>query len=137
MGVTYDARVLVAGTANGEVLVLDEPLSFWGGLDSRRGIIVDVHHPQHGVSITDRVVVMPFARGSSSTANTLAEAIHRGTGPAAIVLAQPDEIVVLGAFVAGELYDEWRPIVVVDAAVYGTFRTGQAARVSGGEVAVD
>jgi predicted aconitase with swiveling domain len=28
-----EARVLVAGTAEGETLVLDEPLSFWGGID--------------------------------------------------------------------------------------------------------
>lgn len=136
MVVTHQARVLVAGAAQGEVLVLDEPLSFWGGLDVASGAITDVHHPQHGASVTDRIVVMPFARGSSSTANTLAEAIHRGTGPAAIVLAESDEIVVLGAVVAGELYGDWRPVVVVDAVAYPTFRTGQAARLAGEKVIV-
>ena len=30
-------RVLAPGLGTGEVLVLDEPLSFWGGLDPRPG----------------------------------------------------------------------------------------------------
>jgi len=34
-------RVLVAGTAAGEVLHLDGPLSFWGGLDATDGRIID------------------------------------------------------------------------------------------------
>ena len=117
-------RVLVAGSASAEVLVLDEPLSFWGGLDVATGEIIDVHHPQRGASLAGRVVVMPYARGSSSTANSLAEAIHAGTGPAAIVLGEPDEIVVLGAVVPGELYGEWCPVVVADAATFGSLATG-------------
>ena len=33
---------LVNGKANGEVLKLDEPLSFWGGVDPQTGDMVDV-----------------------------------------------------------------------------------------------
>ena len=33
---------LVAGKANGEVLKLDEPLSFWGGVDPQTGEITDL-----------------------------------------------------------------------------------------------
>lgn len=122
-------RVLVAGKASGEVLVLDEPLSFWGGLDVATGEIIDVHHPQRGASLAGKVVVMPYARGSSSTANSLAEAIHGGTGPAAIVLREPDEIVVLGAVVPGELYGEWCPVVVADEATFAGFATGDRVAV--------
>ncbi|MBT8200703.1 MAG: DUF126 domain-containing protein [Acidimicrobiia bacterium] len=50
---------------------------------------------------------MPFALGSSSTTSSPAESIHPGTGPACIVMAASDEIIVLGAAVADELYDEW------------------------------
>ena len=118
------ADVLVPGSASAAAIVLDEPLSFWGGLDTASGRITDVHHPQHGKSIAGKVLLMPFARGSSSTANSLAEAIHRGTGPAAIVLTVPDEIVVLGATVAGELYGEWVPVVVLGPDDYPTIATG-------------
>jgi predicted aconitase with swiveling domain len=122
-------KVLVAGSAEGEVLVLDEPLSFWGGLDTATGQIIDRHHPQCGSFVTGRIVVMPFARGSSSTANSLAESIHRGTGPAAIVLAEADAIVVLGAIVPGELYGEWCPVLVADVAVRSRLVTGERAAV--------
>lgn len=125
-----DCTVLVAGSAQGEVIVLEEPLSFWGGFDVATGIVSDAHHPQFGSSLRDRIVVMPFSRGSSSSANSLAEAIHRGTGPAAILLDSPDEIVVLGAAVPGELYDEWRPVVVVGATLRSRLRTGQVVAVS-------
>ena len=36
---------LVNGKANGEVLKLDEPLSFWGGVDPQTGEITDLRHP--------------------------------------------------------------------------------------------
>lgn len=125
-------RMLVDGAASGELLVLDEPLSFWGGVDVTTGEIIDVHHPQHGLSVTGRVLVLAYARGSSSTANALAESIHRGTGPAAIILAQPDEIVVLGAVVPGELYGEWCPVVVADAATRAELHTGERVAVATG-----
>ena len=38
-------RILVAGEAQGEILVLDEPLSFWGGFESETGTIIDQAHP--------------------------------------------------------------------------------------------
>lgn len=79
---------------------------------------------------------MPFARGSSSSANSLAEAIHRGTGPAAIVLAQPDEIVVLGATVAGELYGEWIPVCVLDDADYASAARANSVAVDRGRVVI-
>ena len=107
-----EARTLVAGEAEGRALVLDEPLSFWGGVDPATGEIVDVHHPQRGANVARRVLLMPSGRGSSSSSSVLAEAIRAGTAPVAIVLAEPDPILALGAIVARELYDVAIPIVV-------------------------
>ena len=92
-----EGRTLVPGEAHGPALVLTEALSFWGGLDPATGKIVDVHHPQHGVVVTGSVLVMPGGRGSSSSSSVLAEAIRAGTAPAAIVLAEADPIIALGA----------------------------------------
>jgi len=108
-----EARTLLAGQAEGEALVLDEALSFWGGVDPATGEIVDVHHPQRGANVAGRVLVMPSGRGSSSSSSVLAEAIRTGTAPAAIALAEPDAILALGAIVARELYGIAMPIVVV------------------------
>ena len=110
-----EGRVLVAGRASGDALVLDEPLSFWGGLDPSTGQIVEVGHPQRGAVVTGRILVMPSGRGSSSSATVLAEAIRRGTGPAGIVVLQPDAIVAIGALVAAELYGATIPVVLAAA----------------------
>lgn len=102
----------MAGEASGPALVLDEPLSFWGGVDPATGDIVDVHHPQLGANIAGRILFMPSGRGSSSSSSVLAEAIRAGASPIAIVLAEPDPILALGAIVARELYGRTIPIVV-------------------------
>jgi predicted aconitase with swiveling domain len=110
-----EARTLVAGRAEGEVLVLDEALSFWGGIDPATGRVIDPRHPQAGAELAGRVLVMPSGRGSSSSSSVLAEAIRVGTAPAAIVLLEPDAIVALGAIVARELYGTTVPVVVAPA----------------------
>ncbi|WIX77779.1 DUF126 domain-containing protein [Amycolatopsis carbonis] len=105
-------RTVFPGEATGEPLVLDAPLSFWGGTDLS-GRIVDEHHPQRGATLTGRVLVLPRARGSSSSSSVLAEQIRSGTAPAALVLTEPDAILMLGAWVAAELYELRLPIVVL------------------------
>jgi predicted aconitase with swiveling domain len=124
-----EARTLVAGTAKGPALVLDEPLSLWGGLDPETGSVIDVRHPQRGANVTGCVLVMPSGRGSSSSSSVLAEAIRAGTAPAAIVLGEADPILALGAIVARELYGTVVPVVV---ARIEAIRSGDAVRVRAG-----
>ena len=117
-------RALNPGEADGEVIVLDEPLSLWGGFDPERGTIVDAHHPQHGVSLSGRIVVMPGGRGSSSSASVLAEAVRAGTAPAGFVVRDPDLILTVGAAVAAELYDVKVPIVSLRPDALAQLRSG-------------
>jgi predicted aconitase with swiveling domain len=119
-----EARVLVEGSATGRALVLEEPLSFWGGLDPSTGEIVETGHPQHGEVVTDRILVMPSGRGSSSSSTVLVEAIRTGTAPAGLVLGEPDDIIVIGALVAAELYGVSIPVVVASPAGYAAIRDG-------------
>lgn len=118
-----DARTLVAGHATGIALVLDAPLSFWGGLDPATGILIDTHHPQLGESVIGRILVMPSGRGSSSSSYVLAEAIRAGNAPAGIVLQEADGIIALGAIVARELYGLSVPIVTLDQPSYDELRS--------------
>jgi predicted aconitase with swiveling domain len=115
-GRAFEGRVLVAGTAAAPALVLQAPLSLWGGMDPRTGRISDPHHPQLGATVNSRVLVMPSGRGSSSSSSVLAEAIRLGTAPLAILVEEPDEILVLGAIVAGDLYARTCPVLVLPAA---------------------
>lgn len=109
-------RALTPGVARGPVLVLDEPLSFWGGLDPATGVLIDAHHPQAGETLAGVVLWMPSGRGSSSSSYVFAEAIRAGTAPAAVVLGETDAIVALGAIVAAELYGIEVPVVVAPRA---------------------
>ena len=124
-----EGRTLVEGRATGTTLVLHAPLSFWGGLDPQTGELIDTHHPQRGALVTDRILVMPSGRGSSSSSYILAEAIRAGTAPAAIVLREPDGIVALGAIVARELYGTRIPVVVLDPDGYESIADGVAVEV--------
>lgn len=121
--------MLVAASGAGVALVLDEPLSFWGGLDAGSGTIIDARHPQHGEVVAGRVLVMPSGRGSSSSSSVLAEAIRGGTGPVALVLAEPDEIVVLGALVVAILDGTTYPVAVLAPDEYRRLRSGDAVSV--------
>jgi uncharacterized protein len=108
----FDAVTLVPGAAASAPLRLDEPLSFWGGLDSATGTIIDRRHPQQGANVTGRMLMMPAGRGSSGGSAVLAESLRLGTGPAAILLLQRDAIVIFGALVAAELYGRECPVAL-------------------------
>lgn len=109
------ARVLVAGEGEGPVLACSEPLSLWGGLDPDSGLITDVRHPQSGESVTGKVVLLPWGRGSSSASSILLEAVRTGTAPVAIITSAPDPILALGAVVALELYGRSPAVLVVES----------------------
>ena len=111
------------GTAQGEVLVLTEPVSFWGGVD-HHGEIIDVHHAQHKAKMTNKILVMPSGRGSSSATAVLAELIRTGDGPLGIVMLQCDTILVIGALVSAEIYGITMPIVELAQAEYDQLTDG-------------
>lgn len=122
------ARGLSPGKGGGPVAAI-APLSFWGGYDPERGRVIDRHHPAWDRPLAGCVLAMPAGRGSSSSSTVLAEAIRLGTAPAAIVLAEPDPIMVVGAMVAHELYGRRCPIVVVSPGDYARVVTAATAEV--------
>jgi len=111
-------RTVESGTASGLPLRLAAPLSFWGGFDAENGLVIEQGHPDQGVSLQGRLLLMERAKGSSSSSSVLAEALRHGTGPCAMVMREADLIIALGAIVARELYGVVMPIVVVDADVW-------------------
>src|SRR4029079_9356573 len=115
---TIAARVLNAGKVEGPVLVVEEPLSFWGAFDPLTGLIIDTHHPQRGVCLARKIVIMPETRGSGSASGSIAEAIRRGTAPLALILMKPDVNLALGGFIAATLYGKSCPVLSVDASEY-------------------
>lgn len=141
MSASVGAETLVAGKGAGAPLKLEEPLSFWGGLDPTTGLISDRWHPQCGMSVAGRALMMPAGRGSSSGSASLAEAIRLGFGPAAILLLERDAIVVVGAMVAAELYGRERPVSLVNVRDWERLALGRrlvvAASPEGTTIAVE
>ena len=130
--VTVAAEVLLAGpAASATALALTAPISFWGGVDPKTGLLIlcmqsyvvrtarhtilvnacvgdnafvaDPRHPEHGQLVTGKILLVPETVGSSSAAAILLELVHGNRAPAAIVLHEPDAILLLGLIVAKEM----------------------------------
>ena len=114
---------------SGPVLRLDEPLSFWGGLDPETGQITDVHHPQVGASVTGTVLAMEHGRGSSSSSSVVLELIRNKAGPVAIVLSEMDTHILLGSIVAEELYGLSMPVLIASKENLQNFHSGNIAHI--------
>jgi len=117
-------RAVVAGEAEGDALVTDESLSFWGGYDFKTGEIIDRHHPLHGVREAGRILAVPFSKGSSTTTAVLLEAVRAGTAPAAILTTGVDTFFALASIVAGVMYGKSFPVVALSADDFASLRTG-------------
>lgn len=101
---TAQGEVLLPGAATrARGLALTAPISFWGGVDPRRGTIADPRHPEHGADIAGTALMIPATVGSSSAAAILLELVHSGRAPAAVILHEPDAILLLGLIVAKEM----------------------------------
>ena len=101
---TLHADVLLPGIAvEATAMALTAPISFWGGVNPKTAEIADVRHPEYGQRINGRVLLIPATIGSSSAAAILLELVHAGLAPAAVVLHEPDAILLLGLIVAREM----------------------------------
>ena len=119
------SEILFAGAGSGELLKLDEPLSFWGGVDPASGRITQVRHPQCGVSVAGRMLALPGTIGSSSSSAVMLELIRGGNAPAGLVLAEPDAILLLGCIVAREMGWTAPPAVRVAGEAFQNLTQGQ------------
>ena len=123
-------RVLVAGEGGGPLLRLDEPISFWGGVDPVSGTVADPRHANFGTSIAGTVLAVPSAVGSSSSSAIMLELLREGTAPAAILLGHADAILSLGVIVGEELGYAGIPILEMPVGELASFPQGVQLRVS-------
>ena len=128
------------GEGNGRLLVLERPLSFWGGVDPETGRVSDPRHPQYGESVRGRILVMERAIGSSSSSAIMLELLRNDVAPAAIVLGSTDAILVLGVLVAEELGYRSIPLIDLGGEGFERVREGNGGhghvRAAAGEAAV-
>jgi uncharacterized protein len=130
-------NVLISGSATGGTLALTAPLSFWGGVSPETGTIIEKRHPQFGVALKGKILMLPAAKGSSSGSSVLAEILRNETGPAAIILGAQDAILATGAMVAHALYGVVCPMLVVDEEMFLKLGLAQKLTITGEQIHTD
>jgi predicted aconitase with swiveling domain len=97
--VTLHGRGLVGGVAEGEALVTSEALSGWGGVEPRRGRVIESRHELVGQSFAGKVLVFPGAKGSSGWSGMFHMSRLMGSAPAAMVFTTMNTKIALGVVV--------------------------------------
>lgn len=128
----WRAEVLCDGAACGEVLRLDAPISFWGGIDQHTSRVTLSGHPQHGLAISGKVLVVPQLIGSSSSSAIMLELLYNGQAPLALILGGRDAILPVGVVVARQMQWQTIPVLVMQDP---PFRMGDRLTIGpGGEI---
>jgi predicted aconitase with swiveling domain len=126
--ICLEARVVKAGQAAGEALVSPDPVGFLGGVDPDTGVVVEADHPLEGQCVAGRVLVFPTGKGSTVGSYTIYRLARAGLAPAAIVNAEADPVVAVGAIIA--------EIPMVDRVDISRIHTGDWVEVREREVIV-
>jgi len=121
-------RVIKAGRAEGVALVSPEPIGFFGMVDAETGIVIESGHPLAGQSIAGRVLVFPTGKGSTVGSYSLYRLAKAGLAPAAIINAESEPIVAVGAIIGD--------IPMVDQVDITQIHTGDRVSVDGERVTV-
>ncbi|MBA4219695.1 MAG: hypothetical protein C0458_03090 [Methylobacterium sp.] len=133
-----DHGIIVAvGDAAGPIVVLGEPLSFWGGVDPSSGMVIDVHHPLHGASLAGAIVLMPTSRGSCSGSGVLLELALSGRNPAALVFSGPEDTLTLGAIVASEMFGRRIPVIRLSEGAFAALSSAKEATITPDGIVAD
>ncbi len=132
--IALQGTCLVTGEAEGDLLCLDQPISFWGGIDPGSGSIIDVHHLQHGDCIRGRILLLPGTCGSTAGPGALLETICAGNGPCGILLTAPDTVCVIAVTASMQLGMPAIPVLALDASDSGRVKSRARWRISGGRV---
>jgi len=121
-------RVIKAGQAEGVGLVSPEPIGFFGLINTETGVIIEKGHPLEGESIAGRILVFPTGKGSTVGSYSLYRLAKAGLAPAAIINAESEPIVAVGAIISD--------IPMVDQVDIEQIRSGDRVTIDGTQVIV-
>jgi uncharacterized protein len=122
------SRIINNGKTDGEALVTKDPISFYGGVDPKTGIITDKDNELNGQSIKGKILVFPFGKGSTVGPYTIYQLAKLGTAPKAMINKECETIVAVGCIIAD--------ITAVDKIDITKIKTGQKIRIDGEKVNV-
>ncbi len=116
-------RGIASGHCKGTALVSKKTLSFLGGVDYDRGVVIEKDHDLKGEPLKDKVLCFPSGHGSTVGSYVLYSLVKKGLGPKAIVNQVADTVVVVGAIIAD--------IPMVDQIDVEQIKTGDTVEVDG------
>jgi uncharacterized protein len=114
-------RVIKPGVATGEALVSPEPIGFLGGVDGETGLVTERGHPLEGQCVAKKVLVFPTGKGSTVGSYILYQLAANKLAPAALLNAESEPIVAVGAIIGD--------IPMVDHLPIARIKTGDYVRV--------
>ncbi|WP_456475271.1 aconitase X swivel domain-containing protein [Candidatus Pyrohabitans sp.] len=113
-------RRITGGFAEGEAVITREPITFLGGVDAKRGVVVERGHELAGKCIAGKILVLPRTKGSTVGSYVIYQMKKLGTAPLAIIAAKADEMLATGAIISD--------IPLVDSPSRELFTIPQGAR---------
>jgi len=90
-------RKVIGGKAEGEAVVTRQPVSFLGGVNPDKGIVVEKGHELEGQSLTGKVFIFPHGKGSTAGPYIIYAMAKRKTAPAAMINVEAEPIIAVGA----------------------------------------
>lgn len=119
-------RIIFSGTGQGEVIKSNLPISFFGAIDQKTGVIKEPNHPLQGQSMAGKILVFPYAKGSTVGSYILYALKKNNVAPAGMILEQCETIVAVGSIIS--------EIPTVDQVAIDRFQTGDVVRIDEGEI---
>ena len=129
-----EGRSIVPGSAIGQLLFSNTPLSFWAGVDSQTGTIVDRHHPLNGSSISGRLLAIPRSRGSCSGSTILIELLLKGCAPAGLIFQKSEQIITLGVIVSRALFGQSIPVLILNEKDFAALQDERYGAITGSKI---
>ncbi len=93
-------RVINPGIAEGEAIVSNEPIGFYGGIDPKNGIVIEKGHELEGQCIKDKILIFPCGKGSTVGSYVIYGLKMNGFAPKAIINQEAETIVATGVILA-------------------------------------
>lgn len=91
------ARRAFGPELEGEALVSRDPIHFLMDIASETGVVIGVKHCLYGKNVTDKILVIPSAKGGVMSTMAIAELIKNKSGPRALLYDKTNPIMVQGA----------------------------------------
>jgi predicted aconitase with swiveling domain len=94
-------RKISPGKVKGVAIVSNEPIGFYGGIDSITGIVVEEGHNLKGRCVKDKILVFPCGKGSTVGSYVIYGLKKNGVAPKGIINEETETIVATGVILAG------------------------------------